>query len=54
MSGGDPADIVIRDLPDAVLAAIDADAQRAGLSRSEYVRRVLTRERRGTTARVCR
>jgi hypothetical protein len=35
-----------------VLAAIDANARRAGLWRSEYVRRLLTRERRGTAARV--
>lgn len=38
------ADILIRDLPDDVLAAIDAKARRAGLSRSEYIRRALARE----------
>jgi plasmid stability protein len=39
------ADILIRDIPDDVVAAIDAKAQRAGLSRTEYLRRVLSRER---------
>ena len=38
------ADILIRDLPDDVLAAIDANARRAGLSRTEYIRRTLSRE----------
>ena len=38
-------DILIRDVPDDVLAAIDAKAQRAGLSRTEYLRRTLARER---------
>jgi hypothetical protein len=34
-------DLLIRDIPDDVLAAIDADASRLGLSRSEYLRRTL-------------
>lgn len=38
------ADILIRDVPDDVLAAIDANAQRIGLSRAEYLRRALERE----------
>lgn len=38
-------DILIRDVPDEVIAAIDAKAKRAGLSRSEYLRRALERER---------
>lgn len=38
-------DVLIRDLPDDVLAAIDARARRVGLSRSEYIRRTLSRER---------
>jgi len=38
-------DILIRDVPDEVLAAIDAKAKRVGLSRSEYLRRALDRER---------
>lgn len=43
------ADVLIRDIPDDVLAAIDAQAQRAGLSRTEYLRRTLGRERRDPT-----
>lgn len=38
-------DILIRDVPDDVLAAIDAKAHMAGLSRTEYLRRTLSRER---------
>jgi hypothetical protein len=38
-------DILIRDVPDEVLAAIDAKAKRVGLSRTEYLRRALGRER---------
>jgi len=39
------SDILIRDVPDDVLAAIDAKAHSAGLSRTEYLRRTLARER---------
>lgn len=35
------ADVLIRDVPDAVLAAVDAHAARLGLSRVEYIRRRL-------------
>lgn len=45
-------DVLIRDLPEDVLAAIDAKARRLGLSRSEYIRRALARERGGTTESV--
>jgi len=38
------ADVLIRDVPDDVLAAIDAKAKRVGLSRTEYLRRALGRE----------
>ena len=38
------ADVLIRDVPNEVIAAIDARAQRAGLSRAEYLRRALARE----------
>lgn len=34
-------DVLIRDLPAQVVAAIDANAQRLGLSRNEYLRRHL-------------
>jgi plasmid stability protein len=33
------ANILIRDVPDEVIASIDARAARLGLSRSEYIRR---------------
>jgi plasmid stability protein len=37
-------DLLIRDIPDGVLAAIDARATRLGLSRTEYLRRRLTQD----------
>lgn len=45
-------DILIRDVPAAVVAAIDTKAARVGLSRSEYLRRTLDRERRSQTISV--
>lgn len=39
------ADILIPDVPEDVVAAIDLNAQRLGLSRSDYLRRTLARER---------
>lgn len=41
-------DILIRDVPDDVVAAIESRARRLGLSRTEYIRRALARERDGT------
>ena len=38
------ADILIRDVPDEVIAALDAHAGRLGVSRSEYVRRRLAQD----------
>lgn len=38
-------DILIRDVPDEILSAIDGKAKRLGLSRSAYLRRALERER---------
>lgn len=38
-------DLLIRDVPDDVVAAIEANARRLGLSRTEYLRRTLARER---------
>jgi hypothetical protein len=42
-------DLLIRDVPDDVVAAIDTNASRLGLSRSEYLRRALAQaaHRRG-------
>jgi hypothetical protein len=37
-------DVLIRDVPDDVIAAVDAHAGRLGLSRSEYVRRRLAQD----------
>jgi hypothetical protein len=34
-------DLLIRDVPDEIVAAIDSNAGRLGLSRSEYLRRTL-------------
>jgi len=35
------SDLLIRDVPDDVIARLDAQAQRLGISRVEYVRRQL-------------
>jgi len=37
-------DVLIRDVPDDVIAGLDAHAGRLGLSRSEYVRRRLAQD----------
>jgi hypothetical protein len=37
-------DVLIRDVPDDVLVAVDARAGRLGLSRSEYLRRRLAQD----------
>ncbi|HEX3921503.1 MAG TPA: ribbon-helix-helix protein, CopG family [Streptosporangiaceae bacterium] len=37
-------DMLIRDIPDDVIAAVDAHASKLGLSRSEYVRRRLAQD----------
>ncbi len=39
-------DVLIRDLPDEVIAALDSRASRLGLSRSEFLRRRLVQEAR--------
>ncbi len=39
------ADILIPDVPEDLVVAFDLRAQRLGLSRSDYLRRVLDRER---------
>jgi plasmid stability protein len=38
------SDVLIRDIPDEVLAAIDVRAARLGLSRTEYLRRRLAQD----------
>jgi hypothetical protein len=43
--GGAMTDILIRDVPDDAVARIDASAERAGLSRAEYLRRLLVSQR---------
>ncbi|HEX3955322.1 MAG TPA: ribbon-helix-helix protein, CopG family [Trebonia sp.] len=45
-------DMLIRDVPDEVIAAVDAHASRLGLSRSEYVRRRLAQEAAATESPV--
>jgi hypothetical protein len=45
-------DMLIRDVPDDVVAAIDAHASRLGLSRSEYVRRRLAQDAAVTESAV--
>ena len=37
-------DVLIRDVPDDVIAAVDAHASRLGRARSEYVRRRLAQD----------
>jgi plasmid stability protein len=44
ITGGVMTDMLIRDVPDEVIAAVDARASRLGLSRSEYVRRRLAQD----------
>lgn len=39
------ADIIIPDVPHDVIAAVDVKAQRLGLSRNDFLRRALARER---------
>lgn len=46
------SDILIRDVPDDVLSAIDSRAARLGISRSEYVRRRLAQDAVGARASV--
>jgi Ribbon-helix-helix protein, copG family len=41
---GRVTDVLIRDVPDEVIAAVDAHAGRLGLSRSEYLRRRLAQD----------
>ena len=45
------ADVLVRDVPDEVLAGVDAHAARLGLSRVEYIRRRLAADA-ATTAQA--
>ena len=45
-------DILIPDIPDVVIAAIDAKAHQSGISRSEYLRRILAREHNADTSKA--
>lgn len=46
------SDVLIRDVPDDVLAALDQRATRLGLSRTEYIRRRLAQDARAATVSV--
>lgn len=46
------ADVLIRDVPEAVLAGVDAHASRLGLSRVEYIRRRLAADAATSDASV--
>lgn len=46
------SDVLIRDIPDAVLAGVDAHAARLGISRVEYIRRRLAVDAASSTAAV--
>jgi len=46
------SDVLIRDVPDDVLAALESQALRLGLSRNEYLRRQLAQEARRSSAKV--
>jgi len=48
----DMTDMLIRDVPDDVIAALDAHAGRLGLSRSEYVRRRLAQDAAASSSPV--
>jgi hypothetical protein len=49
---GGVSDLLIRDVPDEVLAGLAAIAARLGLSRTEYIRRRLTQEARSARTTV--
>lgn len=52
MEGRPVSDILIRDVPEHVVAAIDARAATLGLSRTEYLRRRLAEEQHGPSEAV--
>jgi hypothetical protein len=46
------SDVLIRDVPDDVLAAVESHAARLGLSRNEYLRRQLAQDAMRSTVPV--
>lgn len=46
------ADVLIRDVPETVLAGVDAHAARLGLSRVEYIRRRLASDAASSSTSV--
>lgn len=48
------SDVLLRDIPDDVLAGIDAHAEALGLSRVEYIRRRLAQDARSARVPVSR
>jgi hypothetical protein len=46
------ADVLIRDIPESVLAGVDAHAARLGISRVEYIRRRLAADAATSSAHV--
>lgn len=46
------ADVLIRDVPDEVVRAVDQRAARLGVSRTEYIRRRLAQETEGLPVSV--
>lgn len=45
-------DVLVRDIPENVLAALDARAAKLGLSRTEYIRRRLSQDAADTQVTV--
>ncbi len=46
------SNVLIRDVPDDVLAAVESHAAKLGLSRNEYLRRQLAQDAQRSTAKV--
>lgn len=40
------ADVLVRDIPDPIVSAIDAQAEQAGVSRVEFLRRLIAEQAR--------
>ena len=46
------ADVLVRGIPDALLARLDSHAKALGLSRAEYIRRTLERDAQASSVEV--